>query len=128
MCAVADAARLFPEAREVLVVSLGTGSDDLRRRIKGMWGSGKLSWALPILGIMFDASSDTVDYEVAEIADNYFRFQESNVSIDMDDASQRSIAGLLRAAENLITTHKDELRNLASELRLADASAQAGMA
>jgi hypothetical protein len=98
MCALAAARRLYPEARRFLVVSLGTGG--LQRPIPYSkakdWGL--VGWLRPLLSVIFDASSDTVCYQLDEEVgeENNFRFDialgeragdPEAVNDDFDDAS-----------------------------------------
>jgi len=117
MCALADAYKLYRDSRlPVLVVSVGTGNDDLRLLYRDAKGRGLLTWAVPILKIVFDGVSDTVDYQAEEMADHYYRFQEDSVAEQMDDASPEAIQRLLAAADRLIGEKESSLNELAREL------------
>jgi hypothetical protein len=76
MCARAEARALGLDP-DTVVVSLGTGS--LVRRIAydeaKDWGL--IEWAQPVLDVVFDGSSDVVDYQLGEVLgrDRLFRFQ-----------------------------------------------------
>ncbi len=117
MCALADAYKMF-RASELpyLVVSIGTGNDDLKYVYRDVKGRGLLRWALPILKIVFDGVSDSVDYEAEEMADQYYRFQEDAVAEEMDDASPDTIQRLLAAADDLISRNDSELTAVAKLL------------
>ena len=66
MCALADARLLFPSA-ELYVVSLGTGNAQQRISWKSSKGWGLVDWASPLIDIIFDGSSQTVEYELSEL-------------------------------------------------------------
>lgn len=100
-----------------LVVSIGTGNDDLRLVYHDVRWRGLLLWAIPILEIVFDGVSDTVDYQAAEMADEYYRFQEEAVAAELDDASPDTIQRLLAAAEDLISRNDSRLGALAKALK-----------
>jgi uncharacterized protein len=126
MCAYAEARRHHPE-REVLMVSLGTG--ELTRslpydEVRG-WGLREWIWPhTPILSVMFDGMSDTVDYQLTQLLDEelYFRFQPKLdlAKDDMDDASAPNLRALkLQAtrllAEREVATRFERMCELLSE-------------
>ena len=108
MCAYAEARRHHPD-REVLMVSLGTGEltrslphDSVRN-----WGLREWIWPhTPILSVMFDGMSDTVDYQLTQVLDEdlYFRFQPKLdlAKDDMDDASAPNLRALKLQATRLL--------------------------
>lgn len=108
-CALAESLRLIKEEaegknknfiKEIKLVSLGTGQ--LNRQISVDEGQewGALEWAIPIIDVLFDGSSDAVDYIVKNImdAENYVRLQVELTKAldDMDDASKTNIEALKR--------------------------------
>lgn len=112
MSAYSEARRLFPNEKDFVVVSLGTGQ--LTRRIPfddaKEWG--KVQWALPILSVVFDGVSDAVDYQLRQILDErFFRFQTTldTANDDMDDASPANLAALKLEANRIIEAQKDDL-------------------
>ena len=125
MCAYAEARTLWPEEESFIVVSLGTGQltrpilhDDAKN-----WGLAR--WAQPILGVVFDGVSDTVDYQLADLCrdkktrlSNYSRFQiELNEgSDDMDDSSRGNLRVMKLLAEDLIHGKQHELDGVCKAL------------
>jgi len=105
MCAYVEAVSLWPDETEFLVLSLGTGElvraipyDDART-----WGLAK--WAQPLLGVVFDGVSDTVDYQLRQLCKDeqasvgtYTRLQVTLTegNDDMDDSSRTNINALKR--------------------------------
>lgn len=117
MCALADAYKLFRDFdMPAMVVSVGTGNDDLRLTYNDVKGKGLLSWALPILKVVFDGVSDSVDYEAQEMADEYYRFQENSVAEQLDDASPEAVQRLLAAADAMIAKRDSDLTALTKML------------
>jgi patatin-like phospholipase/acyl hydrolase len=109
---------------DMTFLSLGTG--ELTRPImyeeaKG-WGLAK--WAQPILSVVFDGVSDTVDFQVKSLLEmagkksHYLRIQaplhEGND--DMDDASRTNLKVLKLLAKDLIATHSDEIDDMVERL------------
>lgn len=124
MCAFAEAQTMDPEA-EILLVSLGTG--ELTRPIAydDAKGWGLIRWAKPILGVVFDGVSDTVDYQLEHLLNStsgrrrrYYRFQTrlDEGNDDMDDASRTNIRALKLLAEDLIRRSRRELSALCRQL------------
>jgi len=112
MCAWAEARALgLPD--DTVVLSLGTGS--LIRRIPydeaKDWGL--IQWAQPILDVVFDGSSDTVDYQLGQVIgeERRFRLQTTleTASDDMDDASEENLRNLRLEGENLIERESAQL-------------------
>jgi patatin-like phospholipase/acyl hydrolase len=118
MCALADAYKLFGGSRSrYLVVSIGTGKDELRLSYARVKGRGILRWAIPILKMTFDGVSDTVDYQASEMADRAWRFQADDVEQELDDASPDAIRRLVAAADALVERRRSDLDELARVLR-----------
>ncbi len=125
-CALVEAICTYAaDLSDMTFLSLGTG--ELTRPIlyeeaKG-WGLAK--WAQPILSVVFDGVSDTVDFQVksllehtSEKANSYLRIQaplhEGND--DMDDASRTNLKVLKLIAKDLIATHSDALDEMTERL------------
>jgi patatin-like phospholipase/acyl hydrolase len=108
MCAYAEARRHHPE-RTVMMLSLGTG--ELTRslpyeEVRG-WGLREWIWPhTPLLNVMFDGMSDTVDYQLTQLVDEglYYRFQPTlDLARDeMDDAGPENLRALKLQATRLL--------------------------
>ncbi len=125
MCALVEARSLYPDA-EIVVASFGTG--ELCRPIgyeeAKQWGL--LEWARPVLDVVFDGVSDTVDFQARQlIGDNYFRFQGvlDEGSDDLDDASPGNLRVLQLHAQRLLAESEGRLAALAQRLLSAGADA-----
>ncbi|MEI6223006.1 MAG: CBASS cGAMP-activated phospholipase [bacterium] len=124
MCAYVEAKTMFPDASDFLVVSLGTGQ--LTKPIyydkAKHWGLA--SWAQPILNVVFDGVSDTVDYQLStllptkDLLRRYYRFQVTldPIQEEMDNPTKENLRSLKLMAEELIRGNKDELQVLAGKL------------
>lgn len=123
MCAYAEARTMDncgdgrvdrPSAKNMIVVSIGTGSDQSHRtryaynEVKD-WG--KAQWIVPLIDILMSGNQDTVDFQLREIfnsdevlsmtnptdPDNqYFRIEPilGTASSEMDNASPENLAAL----------------------------------
>src|SRR5215216_595189 len=124
MCAYVEAMKIHPEEKHFLVVSLGTGEPTRNMPYEEVKGWGLALWAQPILNVVFDGVSDTVDYQLQELlvseSDNrrYYRFQ-TVLDIgkdDMDDASRTNIAALKTKAQEIISKNDAVLDALCAQL------------
>ena len=123
MCAYAEAARNHPGA-EVLIVSLGTGrlTESISFNEAKDWGLAQ--WAHPLLGVIMDGSSTTIDYQLDELLgfdEGHFRFQTEleGVSDRLDDASASNIGGLRERGEELVASNAERLDEVCRLLRSA---------
>ncbi|MCW9033812.1 MAG: patatin-like phospholipase family protein [Rhodospirillales bacterium] len=82
ICAVTEARRRFPQANDVVVVSLGTGYcyDPIDHKKAANWGS--IQWARPLVDVLIDGPRAAVDHQLRELlvsapeeGARYFRFQ-----------------------------------------------------
>lgn len=125
MCAYVEARDIFANADDVFMVSLGTGG--LTRRIpyadaKG-WGLAR--WAQPILDIVLDGVSDTVNYQLAQLCKNkegmrhYYRFQVrlETGSDSLDDASRTNLRALRLLAKEMIQEQGHDLSDVVTRLK-----------
>lgn len=125
MCAYVEAiSRYQVTQEEILVLSLGTG--ELTRPLPYVkvkhWGA---RWAQPILDVVFDGVSDTVDYQLRQLlrpakdgTDRYYRFQtrldRDNDQMDTTDLNKIHLYKLL--AEKMIRGNDQELDRLCKQL------------
>ena len=125
LCAYVEARQLYPEAKDFLMVSLGTGQ--LTRRLAyddaKDWGAAR--WAEPIFSIMCDASAAAVDHQLEQILPlgphglrRYYRFQVrlDTGNDDMDDASGTNLRVLKLVGEDMLLRNRSRLRTLAQHL------------
>ena len=118
LCAVVEARGRFPLADDFLAVSVGTG--ELTRRIPyddaRKWGVA--GWAKPLLDIVFDGVSGTVDYQLRKILPNYYRFQPSLLPDQqrMDRTGRENLRELKLAAEHFIRDRSAEIDQVCEKL------------
>jgi patatin-like phospholipase/acyl hydrolase len=118
MCAYAEAVRLRPGA-ETTLVSLGTGSQTRPIPLAKARGWGVLEWARPIIDVVFDGSSDAVDYQLEHVlGERYVRLQTrlEGANDDMDDASASNLAALQAVGRQVVEENGAVLDRLAREL------------
>ena len=105
---------------DMLVVSLGTGSQNrpiLYDRAR-TWG--QLQWARPVLDVVFEGVSATTDYQLAQILGDarYFRIETelTIASDDLDRADAANIATLREQAAELIAASRATLERVCAVL------------
>lgn len=124
-CALVEARSAHPEAHCYLMVSLGTGSlmRTLPLGIAKYWGT--IRWAKPLLDIVFDGVSSTVDHQMRQLMpctpaahQLYYRFQVelNGHNGAMDDASPENITALKALTYDLIERNSAEIDDLCEKL------------
>ena len=124
ICGFAEARKIFEEATEFLVVSLGTGQ--LTRPIPydkaKDWGL--LGWAPHILDVVFDGMLDVVHYQMKWLLPQtdprqYYRFQTmlDKAKDEMDDASEGNLNFLKEEAQDILDADQADLQNLCEQLQ-----------
>ena len=123
MCAWAEARKLYPDAADILVLSLGTGHLTRPYAYEDAASWGLAGWVRPVLDVMFDGISDAVDYQLRQLLPGraprrYYRLQTALVvgNDDMDDASLTNLRALKGLAEELIQDHTLLLDELVEQL------------
>ena len=132
MCAYVEARRILDaldrpsseEKTDLLVDSLGTGQLTDRLRYDEAAGWGLLEWARPVIDVVFDGVSDTVDFQLKELLPRkngvrrYYRFQTELVGVSdaMDDAGPENVHDLKLLARAMIDAEWERLSELYERL------------
>ena len=124
LCAYIEARRLFPQAREFLIVSLGTGRVERSYSCRELKDWGYLEWVsparkAPLPSIMIKAQNEMADRHVRSLRDvRCYRFNAplAGANDDMDDASSRNISELRRVAEQIIKKNDEQIDALCREI------------
>lgn len=99
-CAIAEAMRKdarVDNSQDLVVLSIGTGERNRPIDLKSAQEWGALEWAIPIIDVLFDGNTDSVDYIARHlVGDGYFRLQTELVigMDDLDDVSATNVAAL----------------------------------
>jgi len=106
LCAYAQARNMYPEEKEFMVVSLGTGTQVHNRPCSKINNWGIADWAVPITSVVLNSSSASVDYQMRALVgnENYVRFQVQldDDTKEMDDASQENMKKLETLAQQAV--------------------------
>lgn len=107
-CAIAEALRFGYSPQDISVLSIGTGDRTRIIPFEKARNWGLIEWARPIVGVLFDGSSDIYEYISRQIVHTsivrlQFKLDKhltgKPLSDDMDDASEKNIINLLEAAD-----------------------------
>lgn len=119
MCAFAEAKKVFGNEEDILLVSVGTGQHTRSILYEESKDWGLLEWARPMLSVVFDGVSSTVDYQLSQLLTdsnlkNYFRFQTmlESGNDDMDDVSNTNIRALKRKGSEMVKQNEDNFNIL----------------
>ncbi|TWI04523.1 patatin-like phospholipase/acyl hydrolase [Luteimonas cucumeris] len=123
-CAIAEALRKdarVDNSRDLIVLSVGSGerTRSISLREAREWGA--LEWAIPIIDVLFDGNTDSVDYIARQlVGDGYFRLQaELHIGLDdVDDTSATNLLALEKLARDYLlqATTRKRLDALAKRL------------
>jgi patatin-like phospholipase/acyl hydrolase len=128
-CALVEARTTQPDATDFLVVSLGTGELTCCLPYQETKNWGVVRWALPMLEIVLDGVSRTVDYQLRHLlpgtsaqCKRYYRFQTTLDSHHhrLDDTSPGNITALKMLAYNLVERESANLDQLCQKLTEKD--------
>lgn len=107
-------------AADIVLVSLGTGDQVEAMPWDEVQAWGLAQWARPILNVVFDSASESVDYQLQHLLgpERYHRFQVPlrRASHRLDDISARNIEILCEEAGAMIAQQDEELDHLCQKL------------
>jgi patatin-like phospholipase/acyl hydrolase len=121
MAAYVEARRLYPDAENVVVVSVGTGDRQDRITYAAAKDWGLIGWARNIVPVLMDSVSEAVDYELQSLPEcTYYRLQVEGLpqtAADMDNVTPENIANLQAIAKKYVDAHDDDLDRIAAALK-----------
>lgn len=134
MASYAEARRLYPQASEFVIVSVGTGDRDDRITYSQAKGWGLLGWAKQIVPVIMDSVSEAVDYELDWIVgpgatSKHYRLQPklTDVSNEMDDTSPENMDKLRAVAERYLRENVLLIDKICAALKVGRGSAMPGV-
>ncbi len=119
-----DKSRSKPTAKDMVILSWGTGNMDTPYYYKNAKDWGLIQWVKPLIDIMMSGVAETVDYHLKQIfnaverPDQYLRIDPDlgDASREMDDASIENLNALKEAGTECALSHDKELTELAKIL------------
>lgn len=114
----------FPAAKDMFLISLGTGNVKKPYFYEDAKDWGSIQWIKPVIDMMMTSNAETVDFALKQIfstCDNpndYIRLMPEllGVNSEMDDASSKNIDALLQLGDKFVADNKKILDNLANQL------------
>ena len=120
LCAYSEARNLNekPTAKQMAILSLGTGFTKKHYSYKQAKDWGMVEWIKPLIDIMMSGVSETVDYQLEQIYDaveakeQYLRINAplpSDVNAEMDDASMENLLALKEQGAYIAQQNKGKI-------------------
>ena len=120
LCAYSEVrnAKGSPNAKDMFVLSIGTGSQDKPYDYDQAKGWGAIGWVRPVIDIMMSGAAEVTDYHMTKMfsannnEQNYSRIQPTslqNADPAMDDASPANIAALVEVGKTTAQNCNAEL-------------------
>ena len=116
----------YPSVNDMMIVSIGTGTEMKTYPIKKYKNIGKLAWVGPIIDILLSANSETVDYQLSQMfmtlgkrnQQNYYRINPSlkTASPEMDNVKKKNLEALIQAGLCYVEENNDLLNQIADKL------------
>ncbi|WP_373058912.1 patatin-like phospholipase family protein [Zunongwangia sp. H14] len=115
-----------PSAKDMLIVSVGTGSVKQPYPYEDYKDAGVLKWINPLIDIMMSGNSETVDYQLKKIYDtlpvedceDYYRIQPELIHADsaMDNAKPENLKALHEDGLAAVEKNKEQLDEIVKKL------------
>lgn len=116
----------IPSAKDMLIVSIGTGTVNKPYHFNDFKNAGEIKWIEPIIDILMSGNSETVDYQLHQIygtlseedKQHYYRLEPdlSEAVPDMDKASKVNIENLRQAGLLFIDKNQELLDDIVQKL------------
>ncbi|MEX1193169.1 MAG: patatin-like phospholipase family protein [Brumimicrobium sp.] len=116
----------FPSAKDMLIVSLGTGTIKEPYMFEDYKDASKIKWIKPTLDMMMSGNAETMHHHLKQIygtlnvkdQTNYYRIQPDLNYADhkMDNASSENIKALHNDGKLAVTKHKNILDKIVKKL------------
>ncbi len=116
----------YPSVKDILMISIGTGTVLKPYHFKDFANAGKIKWIGPLIDILLSSNAETVDYNLQKMFEtlgarnrqNYYRLMPSlrNASPDMDNTSEKNIYELIQSGLFFVEQNRDLLNNIAKKL------------
>ena len=136
LCAYIEACKFpsQPAATDIMILSLGTGSNGKTYPYASSSKWGKIGWVIPVIDIYGSASSQTVDhqlnvlYKYHHAKDQYLRLEPNlsqyDVSFKIDDASKKNVLALESVGDQMIEKYSEEINDFVRKLYVSQMGRQ----
>lgn len=127
LCAYSEVrnSRGEPTAKDMFIVSLGTGSENRSYEYESAKDWGAFGWIKPSIDIMMSAAAETTHYHLVKMfsadgrEDNYRRIQPAhlrNADPEMDNVSFRNVQALIELGIKTAEDYSDELDSIVERI------------
>lgn len=125
MCAYAEARKHYPEATDILLVSLGTGDSAKPIPYASARDWGIAQWIAPLISVFLDGMADAVNYQMIQCLPDgpdglprYYRLQIplGQVNDAIDEVSSANVRSLQMLANDLVHLNDEALDTLCQQL------------
>jgi uncharacterized protein len=116
----------FPSAKDMLMVSIGTGSSKKRYEFEQLRNAGLIKWLPVIIDIMMSGNSETVHYHLSKMWDtlnddakkDYYRLEPElkTASPDMDNVTRKNLKQLHDAGQSFVFENVNKLNEIVDKL------------
>ncbi len=116
----------MPTAKDMLIISVGTGTVKKPYHYKQFKDAGELTWLQPIIDILMSGNAETVDYQLMEMyktlddadRNDYYRLEPAlrEALSDMDNASDENLENLRQAGLWFVDKNKEVLDEIAQKI------------
>lgn len=110
----------FPESKDIMLVSIGTGKVKTPYQYQDLKSKGALHWLRPSFDIMMSANLETVDYQMQQLFDknNYYRLRPEPGLADsaIDNIQPENLQALYQAGLDYIKNHRTLLEKIVDQL------------
>ena len=122
-----DAAKpKYPSAKNMLIISLGTGSVKKQYHYKNFRNAGEIKWLEPIIDILMSGNSETVTYQLEQMfatldesdRRDYYRLEPGlfEACSEMDIATPENITNLQQAGLKFVHDNGNMLEEIATKI------------
>ena len=115
-----------PTAKDMIIVSVGTGTVKKPYHYNDLKNAGELHWLNPIIDILMSGNAETVDYQLQQMyktlpqedARNYYRLEPPlhEASSEMDLATSKNMEDLRQAGLTYVDNNKDLLDEIVEKV------------
>ncbi len=115
-----------PSIKDMIMVSIGTGTVLKPYYYNDLDNAGKLKWITPLIDILLSSNVETVDYQVQKMfetlgvknSQNYHRIKPDlkKASPEMDETSKENVFNLIQAGLSYINDNEAKLNEIVKKL------------
>ena len=116
----------FPSIKDMIIVSIGTGTVLKPYFFEDFDNAGKLKWISPLIDILLSSNVETVDYQIKKMyqtlgkmnSQNYYRIMPDlkKASPEMDETSKENVFNLIQAGLSYINENQNYLNEIVKKL------------